>query len=113
MIGPTDGPAATGNASSFSRAPRHDSTDMRSTTRKDALALMSMTQRTTRTTNDDRFALRTVRLGLLALGSACVLGGCSSSPRPDGPPQARAYAPMVWQATPPALNEPRVARDGR
>lgn len=74
---------------------------------------MSMQHHTTRQTSDDGRTSRPALLALLALGAASVLGGCSSSPRPEGPPQARAYAPMVWQATPPALNEPRVARDDR
>lgn len=52
---------------------------------------------------------RMLALGVAATLLATVLGGCSSASRPDGPPKARAYAPTVWQATPPALNQPRLA----
>lgn len=56
---------------------------------------------------------RTIAIGASLVLIVCALGGCSSPNRPDGPPQARAYAPTVWQGTPAALNSPRFARDGR
>ncbi|UYV11980.1 MAG: hypothetical protein NCW75_11820 [Phycisphaera sp.] len=56
---------------------------------------------------------RPIAVGASLALIACALGGCSSPDRADGPPQARSYAPTVWQATPSALHEPRVARDGR
>lgn len=80
---------------------------------EDALIHMSTAHTLPRSILNARQRLQASGLLLLAAAAGCVLGGCSSTSRPDGPPQARAYAPTVWQATPAALQEPRVARNDR
>lgn len=52
-------------------------------------------------------------LGLALASLAAALAGCASAHRPSGPPQASAYAPIVWQGTPPALHKTRMTTQGR
>ncbi|MFI4917726.1 MAG: hypothetical protein ACIAS6_14630 [Phycisphaerales bacterium JB060] len=80
---------------------------------EDALIYMSTAHTRPQSIRNARSRLQASGLLLLVAAAGCVLGGCSSTSRPDGPPQARAYAPTVWQATPAALHEPRVVRDDR